>query len=140
MEKSPRLKKAAISSSTLCDMAKQLVAPPGLGLLVGATTGDSSEDKKRREEAKEAVEKMCQEREAAQNYVKQFASHIKALLEAGAEADDALADELLGYSRRHLHFFRSSRHHLLATMEDHLLTPKTTMKMLQPRWVPWTLV
>jgi len=96
MEKSPRLKEAAISSTTLCDMAKQLVAPPGLGLLVGASTGDSSEDRRQREEAKEAVEKVCSEREAAQNYIKQFASHIKALIEAGAKPDDALADELLG--------------------------------------------
>jgi len=96
MEKSPRLKEAAISSTTLCDMAKRLVAPPGLGLLVGASSGDASEDKKRREEAKEAVESINQQREAAGNYIKQFANSIKALVEAGAAPDDALADELLG--------------------------------------------
>mmetsp|Transcript_76804 Transcript_76804/g.138558 ORF Transcript_76804/g.138558 Transcript_76804/m.138558 type:complete len:792 (-) Transcript_76804:49-2424(-) len=96
MEKSPRLKEAALSSTTLCGMAKQLLAPQGLGLLMGGSCGDSGEDKKLRQEAKEAVEHLCQEREAAGNYVKQFASGIKALLEAGAEPDDALADELLG--------------------------------------------
>jgi hypothetical protein len=96
MEKSPRLKEAALSSATLCDLARQLVAPPGLALLVGASSGDTSEDKKRREEAKEMVQHICEEREAANNYIKQFASNIKALIEAGAEADDSLADALLG--------------------------------------------
>mmetsp|Transcript_118049 Transcript_118049/g.329044 ORF Transcript_118049/g.329044 Transcript_118049/m.329044 type:complete len:797 (-) Transcript_118049:94-2484(-) len=98
MEKSPKLKEAAMNSNTLCSMVKQLVAPPGLGLLVGASTGDSEDDKKQREQAKDAVEKINQEREVAGNYIKQFASALKALLEAGAEPDAALADELLGVS------------------------------------------
>eukprot|EP00928_Gymnodinium_smaydae_P014897 TRINITY_DN1546_c0_g3_i1.p1 TRINITY_DN1546_c0_g3~~TRINITY_DN1546_c0_g3_i1.p1 ORF type:complete len:807 (-),score=144.27 TRINITY_DN1546_c0_g3_i1:215-2512(-) len=96
MEKSPRLKEAALSSSTLCGLAKSLLDPPGLGLLVGASCGDATEDKKRREEAKEAVDQINQQREVASNYIKQFACSIKALLEAGASPDDAVADELLG--------------------------------------------
>lgn len=96
MEKSPRLRETAMSSQTLCTMAKQLVAPPGIGLLVGASTGDAGEDKKQREQAKEGVEKITSEREVAGNYIKQFASGIKALLEAGADADKPFVDELLG--------------------------------------------
>jgi len=99
IEKSPRLKQAALSSTTLCSMAKQLTAPPGLGLLVGASSGEgTSEDKRQRSEAKETLEQINNEREVATNYLKQFAASIKALLEAGAEPDDRLADELLGTS------------------------------------------
>eukprot|EP00928_Gymnodinium_smaydae_P014896 TRINITY_DN1546_c0_g2_i1.p1 TRINITY_DN1546_c0_g2~~TRINITY_DN1546_c0_g2_i1.p1 ORF type:complete len:799 (-),score=155.27 TRINITY_DN1546_c0_g2_i1:217-2517(-) len=96
MEKSPRLKEAALNSSTLCSLAKGLMDPPGLGLLVGASCGDATEDKKRREEAKDALEQVNQQREVAANYIRQFAGTIKALLEAGASPDDAVADELLG--------------------------------------------
>mmetsp|Transcript_21077 Transcript_21077/g.44965 ORF Transcript_21077/g.44965 Transcript_21077/m.44965 type:complete len:793 (-) Transcript_21077:91-2469(-) len=96
MEKSPRLKEAALSSATLCSMAKQIAAPQGLGLLVGASSGDASEDKKYRAKAKEELEEINQQREVAGNYIKQFAKSIKALLEAGSNPNDALADELLG--------------------------------------------
>eukprot|EP00928_Gymnodinium_smaydae_P014898 TRINITY_DN1546_c0_g4_i1.p1 TRINITY_DN1546_c0_g4~~TRINITY_DN1546_c0_g4_i1.p1 ORF type:complete len:517 (-),score=100.38 TRINITY_DN1546_c0_g4_i1:180-1730(-) len=96
MDKSPRLKEAALNSSTLCSLAKSLLDPPGLGLLVGASCGDASEDKQRREEAKEAVDRLCKQREVASKYIQQYACSIKALLEAGASPDDAVADELLG--------------------------------------------
>jgi len=87
-----------LSSEALCSIAKQLVAPSGLQLLFGASSGDASEDKKRREEAKEEMEKINQEREAAGNYIKQLAKALKTLLDAGSNPDDALADELLGLS------------------------------------------
>mmetsp|Transcript_26143 Transcript_26143/g.48201 ORF Transcript_26143/g.48201 Transcript_26143/m.48201 type:complete len:778 (-) Transcript_26143:77-2410(-) len=95
MEKSEKLKKAALESKTVCNMAKQLVAPAGLGMLLSASSTES-DDKKQREEAKETVEQLCSQREIAGNYIKQFASSIKALIEAGTVPDDTLADELLG--------------------------------------------
>merc|ERR1712032_407028 len=93
MEKLPRLKESALSSKSLCSVAKQIVAPAGLSLLVGASTGDSAEDEKHREEAKERLEKINQERETAENYIKQFAGALKELLAAGAAPDDSLVDE-----------------------------------------------
>lgn len=100
MEKSPKLKAAALESKTVCNLAKQLVAPPGLGLLLGATSGEGQvEDKRHRVEAKEVIDQVNEQREAAGNYIKQFASSIKSLIEAGAAPDDTLADELLGLTR-----------------------------------------
>jgi len=98
MEKLPRLKEAALSSESLCSVAKQMVAPAGLSLLVGASTGDNAEDEKQRNEAKERLEKINQERETAANYIRQFASALKGLLDAGASPDNSLVDELLGVS------------------------------------------
>merc|ERR1719410_2208344 len=98
MEKLPRLKEAALSSESLCSVAKQIVAPAGLSLLVGASTGDSAEDEKHREEAKDRLDKINQERDTAANYIKQFAGALKGLLDAGAAPDDSLVDELLGVS------------------------------------------
>jgi len=98
MEKLPRLKEAALSSESLCSVAKQIVAPAGLSLLMGASTGDSEQDNKHREEAKNRLEKINSERDTAANYIRQFASALKGLIEAGATPDDSLVDELLGIS------------------------------------------
>jgi len=96
MQKSPRLNEAAKSSSTACTVVRQLVAPPGLGLLVGASTGDSGEDKKQRSQAKDGLEEINSQRESAQSYIKQFAASLLHLLESGCDVDDALVSELLG--------------------------------------------
>jgi len=65
---------------------------------MGASSGDAVEDKKQREEAKDALEQINAQRDVANSYVSKFAKVIKSLIEAGANPDDALADELLGVS------------------------------------------
>uniref|UniRef100_A0A7S4R314 AAA+ ATPase domain-containing protein n=1 Tax=Alexandrium monilatum TaxID=311494 RepID=A0A7S4R314_9DINO len=101
MEKSSRLKQAALSSKVLCGKARLVAGPPQLGVLVsaGMQEGCESEGKgfsEKGREAKEAMDSICEGMETAERFIKPHARTLKALVEAGAEVDAAFEDELLG--------------------------------------------
>jgi len=103
MEKSERLKKAALTSKILCGRAKKLAGPPQLSMLVAAGIiegGESSDAKggvtEKAKEAKEAMDSICEGLETADRFLKPHAKAIKTLVESGAPVDSAFEDELLG--------------------------------------------
>jgi len=100
MEKSERLKEAAFSLDSVGGVARYIMGPSGLGLLVGAApelTGEAEEAiEKVREETKDKLAAMEERNEAAETYIKRGARRLKWLIDNGREVDVALEDELLG--------------------------------------------
>merc|ERR1712032_591721 len=82
MEKSSRLKGAAISSEMLCDKARMLLGPPELGLLIAAGDSSIAEAKsktisRKTQEAKEAVDSLNENFESANKFLVQRAQMLK---------------------------------------------------------------
>lgn len=129
MEKSSRLKSVALASTTLSSVAKRMMGPPGFGLLgedinsivsnrvsAGAKSMESSlnphEDQRDIsnasmteglenlvQEARQNVNKLSEQTEAVEKYVKQHAMVLQRLLDAGGKVDTRLEDELLGVAQ-----------------------------------------
>jgi len=95
MEKSPRLKAAALSSTTLCATVTRLGKTQGLGIIVGAMETDDSTTSEAKEKAKDAINAFNESLEVADRYIKGHATVLKRLIEAGAEVDKFLEDCLL---------------------------------------------
>jgi len=102
MSKSERLKRAAVASDRLRELAAGLRAP-GAPAPSSERERDELERKSPLERAAAAADKVkaamserCERKEAADRYVKAFSSGLRRALKAGALVDSALEDELLG--------------------------------------------
>jgi len=94
MEKSPRLKKAAIESDVLRSLALRIGSVPGLGL-VGLS--DENETLSRvGKEAVEMAESSCQANETVDKFMGAHAKSIKTMIEMGVDITDDFVDVLLG--------------------------------------------
>lgn len=96
IEKSPRLKQAALNSDVLQALASRIGAVPGLGLL--GTADEVGHDMLVRvgEEAVQMAESAMQATETVDRYLGAHASAMKAMIEKGAEVTDDFVDVLLG--------------------------------------------
>jgi SpoVK/Ycf46/Vps4 family AAA+-type ATPase len=96
MEKSERLKAAALESDVLESVARRLTTVPGLSLV-----GEGWEDDALARIGQDAVEsanETIHALETVDRFIGVHARTIKAMLEAGIEVNDDFVDELLGLS------------------------------------------
>lgn len=96
MEKSARLKAAALESDVLESVARRISSVPGISLV-----GEGSEDAALVRVEKEAIESANETIDALETvdrFISVHARIIKAMLESGIEVNDVFIDELLGLS------------------------------------------
>lgn len=98
MQKSDRLRIAALDSNVLESIARRMAAVPGLGLV-----GEGSEDEALVNVESEAVAKASEvitAMETVDRFIGAHAQTIHAMLEKDVEVNDAFVDELIGMTRR----------------------------------------
>lgn len=97
MEKSPRLKTAALESDVLRSLAQRMGSVPGLGL-VGTTAADDEDETLARvgRDAIEMAETAIQATETVDRFMAGHAQTIQSMLEKGVEITDGFVDVLLG--------------------------------------------
>jgi ATPase family associated with various cellular activities (AAA) len=96
LDKSDRLKAAALESDILESMARRIATVPGIGLV-----GEEAEDETVEDLIKEAIKsanKNINDMDTVDRFLGTHAQAIKAMLECGVEVNDAFVDELLGLS------------------------------------------
>lgn len=96
MEKSERLKKEATKPEVLRSIAKRVSAMPGLGLVDASGNGDVVAEIF--DAAVESASNIMNAYSKVDQFINFHAKSLKHCIEAGAEVDDALVDELLGGS------------------------------------------
>jgi uncharacterized membrane protein len=96
MKKSERLKKEATKPEVLRSIAKRMIAVPGLGLVDASGKGDAVASIF--DDAVESASNIMKAYSRVNQFISIHAESLKTRIEAGAEVDDALVDELLGCS------------------------------------------
>ena len=96
IEKSDRLKAAALESDILESMARRMTVVPGIGLV-----GEEADDETLAGFVKEAIKsanKNIDDMDTVDRFLGTHAQSIKAMLDCGVEVNNAFVDELLGLS------------------------------------------
>merc|ERR1712038_1455382 len=96
IEKSERLKDAAKNSDMLCSTAQKMASIPGL-TLVGENTDDDTTSKIAAE-AVQSAQNMMKNSRTVDSFIGSHAKTLNQMIDSGAEIDEDLENELLGFS------------------------------------------
>jgi len=96
MEKSERLKEAAQDSTVLTSATQRMSKVPGLSLVGDDPNNDTAS--KIAKEAIQSAQKLMSDYKTVDEFIGQHAKVLKQMIDSGAEVNEKLEDNLLGFS------------------------------------------